>query len=152
MFLSGGVDSSANVALMSEQMSRPVETFTVGFQRCGVSERTRVGAAHRETVWHQSSRSDHLRKGDAGFSSRSWSFIRMSRSPIRFACRFITFQSWRAIRERSWSRSAKAQTRSLAATKTTSRHLRIYENFWRHAERLPLALRRAVVEPFASGA
>src|SRR5436305_11549934 len=30
VFLSGGVDSSANVALMSEQMSRPVETFTVG--------------------------------------------------------------------------------------------------------------------------
>ena len=59
-FLSGGIDSSAIVAIMARQTGRPVDTFTIGFDdRDGFDERpyARVvarayGTAHHEEVVH----------------------------------------------------------------------------------------------------
>lgn len=46
-FLSGGIDSSAIVALMQTQSSRPVKTFTIGFEEADYDESPHAAAVAR---------------------------------------------------------------------------------------------------------
>ena len=54
-FLSGGIDSSLIAALMQEQSSRPIETFTVGFDEVGFDESIYASAVakHLGTNHHE---------------------------------------------------------------------------------------------------
>lgn len=56
-FLSGGIDSTAIVAMMSEELARPIETFTIGFDEADFSEldyaamvARRFGTVHHEEI------------------------------------------------------------------------------------------------------
>ncbi|MCW3797069.1 asparagine synthase (glutamine-hydrolyzing) [Sphingomonas sp. BN140010] len=54
-FLSGGIDSSAIVALLRQHSTQPVRTFTIGFSEPGYDEspHARAVAEHLGTVHHQ---------------------------------------------------------------------------------------------------
>ncbi len=69
VFLSGGVDSSANVALMSELMSQPVRTYTVGFEDNHELNELDSARAIANAFRHGPPRSDHRPERDAEVSA-----------------------------------------------------------------------------------
>ena len=143
VFLSGGVDSSANVALMSEQMSRPVETFTVGFSDAEYLNElesarriaTQFGTNHHEVIISEKEMKDFL--PDLVFHQDE---------PIADPVCVPLYYVSKLARDSGTIvvQVGEGSDEIFSGYENYVRHLRIYEKFWRHAEALPLALRRAV--------
>src|SRR4029079_975827 len=143
VFLSGGVDSSANVALMSEQMSRPVETFTVGFSDAEylneLDSARRIskqfGTNHHEVIISEKEMSDFLP-----------SMVFHQDEPIADPVCVPLYYVSKLARDSGTIvvQVGEGSDEIFSGYENYVRHLRIYENFWRHAEALPLSLRRAI--------
>jgi asparagine synthase (glutamine-hydrolysing) len=143
VFLSGGVDSSANVALMSEQMSRPVETFTVGFSDAEylneLDSARRIsqqfGTNHHEVIISEKEMTEFLPD-----------LIFHQDEPIADPVCVPLYYVSKLARDSGTIvvQVGEGSDEIFSGYENYVRHLRIYEKFWRHAEAIPLPLRKAV--------
>ena len=143
VFLSGGVDSSANVALMSEQMSRPVQTFTVGFKDAEylneLDSARRISKEfhtnHHEVIISEKEMTEFLP-----------SLVFHQDEPIADPVCVPLYYVSKLARDSGTIvvQVGEGSDEIFSGYENYVRHLKIYENFWRHAEAIPLTLRRAL--------
>jgi asparagine synthase (glutamine-hydrolysing) len=143
VFLSGGVDSSANVALMSELMSRPVETFTVGFSDAEYLNElqsarriaNQFGTNHHEVIISEKEMQEFLPR-----------LVFHQDEPIADPVCVPLYYVSQLARDSGTTvvQVGEGSDEIFSGYDNYVRHLRIYESFWRHAEALPRALRRAL--------
>ncbi len=142
VFLSGGVDSSANVALMAEQMSRPVETFTVGFRdqeefnELDSARRIaqKFGTNHHEVIIDEEEMRDFLPK-----------LVFHQDEPIADPVCVPLYYVSKLARDNGTIvvQVGEGADEIFSGYDKYVRNLLTYENVWRHAERVPNVMLRA---------
>jgi asparagine synthase (glutamine-hydrolysing) len=128
---------------MSEQMSRPVDTFTVGFQDAEylneLQQARRIarqfGTNHHEVIISEKEMQEFLPK-----------MVFHQDEPIADPVCVPLFYVSKLARDSGTIvvQVGEGSDEIFSGYENYVRHLRIYERFWRHAEILPRSLRRAV--------
>ncbi len=141
VFLSGGVDSSANVALMAQEMSRPVDTFTVGFRDYEdlneldsarqIAER--FGSNHHEVVIGESEMLSFLPE-----------LVFHQDEPLADPVCVPLYYVARLARESGTIviQVGEGSDEIFSGYDKYVKYLNLYENFWQYAERVPEFARR----------
>ena len=143
VFLSGGVDSSANVALMSELMSQPVRTYSVGFEdnvelnelESARAVAERFATDHHEVIINRQNMQKFLPE-----------LIFHQDEPLADpVCVPLYFVS-KLARESGTIvvQVGEGADEIFAGYDWFRKYVRIYEQFWRRAEQLPVSLRHSL--------
>lgn len=143
VFLSGGVDSSANVALMSEQMSRPVETFTVGFS--DAEYLNELESARRISRQFQTNHHEVI-ISEKEMQSFLPELVFHQDEPIADPVCVPLYYVSKLARDSGTIvvQVGEGADEIFSGYDNYVRHLRIYENFWQHTEAVPAGIRRAI--------
>jgi asparagine synthase (glutamine-hydrolysing) len=142
VFLSGGVDSSANVALMSELMTQPVRTFTVGFHdseelnelKSARAISKRFGTNHHEVMIGRAEMLKFLPE-----------LVFHQDEPIADPVCVPLYYVSKLARDTGTIvvQVGEGSDEIFGGYDWFRTYLKIEERFWRHAERAPLSVRRA---------
>jgi asparagine synthase (glutamine-hydrolysing) len=142
VFLSGGVDSTANVALMARLMNQPVRTYTVGFrdnpEYNEITEARDVAreyaTEHHEILITQQQLIDFLPD-----------LIFHQDEPIADPVCVPLYYVARLARESGTTviQVGEGSDELFCGYQDYTRYLRLYDGAWRHLSRLPRFMRRA---------
>ncbi len=152
VFLSGGVDSSANVALMAELTDRPVNTYTVGFHD---HEYLNELDSARRIADRYGTRHHEVLIGDREFNDLLPDLIFHQDEPIADPVCVPLFYVSKLAREDGTTvvQVGEGADEIFGGYSKYVANLRLYQRFWRYAETLPGGLRRAAgasIRQFAS--
>lgn len=150
VFLSGGVDSSANVALMSELMDRPVDTFTVGFrdhEYLNELESARRIAKSYNTSHHE------VIIGDKEFEDFLPDLIFHQDEPIADPVCVPLYYVSKLARDSGTIvvQVGEGADEIFSGYEKYVTNLRLYENVWRRAEMAPSFLRKPAASILETG-
>ncbi len=142
VFLSGGVDSSANVALMSESMTQPVRTFTVGFhdtEELNELESARAISKRFGTDHHE------VMIGRAEMQKFLPELVFHQDEPIADPVCVPLYYVSKLARDTGTIvvQVGEGSDEIFGGYDWFRTYLQIEERFWRHAERLPVPARHA---------
>ncbi|HEY8223958.1 MAG TPA: asparagine synthase (glutamine-hydrolyzing) [Pyrinomonadaceae bacterium] len=153
VFLSGGVDSSANVALMSELMSQPVRTYTMGFEdsdelnelETAQSIAGRFGTDHHEVIINRQHMQDFLPE-----------LVFHQDEPLADPVCVPLYYVSKLARETGTIvvQVGEGADEIFAGYDWFRKYVRINDLFWRQAEKLPVSLRHslaAMAKPLMEG-
>jgi asparagine synthase (glutamine-hydrolysing) len=143
VFLSGGIDSTANVALMAQLMNQPVRTFTVGFRdnpAYNETEQAREVARHYHTDHHE------IMIGQQELLDFLPDLVFHQDEPIADPVCVPLYYVSKLARQSGTTviQVGEGADELFCGYRDYTHYLKLHDYAWRHVARLPGFLRRAI--------
>ena len=143
VFLSGGIDSTANVALMAELMNQPVRTFTVGFK--DAPEFNEIEEARFVAQQYQTDHHEILINQDELIEFLPQMIFHQDEPIADPVCVPLYYVSKLAQESGTTViQVGEGSDEIFCGYNDYARYLKLYDSVWRHLATLPASIRQAI--------